>query len=155
MSYHREIGRPKPVPRGSSAGQSKSLPDDRASSEPSPGSRPSLRVQSVHGVAIVEFVNAQNLYEDAVIRELGTQLRALVEQGNTRLLLNLAGSRSMSSDLLGMLASLQRRLEKANGRLGLCGLDPALRDMIRICRLDRFFEILPDAAECSPSGPRQ
>ena len=55
----------------------------------------------------------------------------------------------MSSDVLGTLAGLHRRLEKLGGRLGLSDPDPGLRDMLRICRLDRLFEIVAEGAEAS------
>ena len=48
----------------------------------------------------------------------------------------------MSSDVLGMLAGLDQRVKRAQGcRLGLCGLDPVMRDMMRICHLEQVFDI--------------
>ena len=59
-------------------------------------------------------------------------------------MLNLGGIRLMSGGMLATLVGLHRRVERAQGRLGLFGLDPVLRDMVRICRLERVFEIYPD-----------
>jgi anti-anti-sigma regulatory factor len=53
----------------------------------------------------------------------------------------------LSSELLGILASLQRQVDPARGRIQLCGLDPLLRDMLRITHLDGVFDVCDDEAE--------
>ena len=115
-----------------------------ASTAMAPDGRPRLAVRSLDGLAVVDFVNAEVLFDGGTIRELGTQLHRLIEEGHTRLLLNLGGIRLMSGGMLATLVGLHRRAERAQGRLGLFGLDPVLRDMVRICRLERVFEIYPD-----------
>jgi hypothetical protein len=57
---------------------------------------------------------------------------------------------TMSSDVLGMLAALHQRVEKSRCRLAISGLKPVLRNMLRICRLERVFNLHADEAE--PSG---
>jgi hypothetical protein len=53
----------------------------------------------------------------------------------------------ISSEVLGILASLQRQVDPMRGSIVLCGLDPLLRDMVRITRLDRVFDICVDEPE--------
>jgi anti-anti-sigma regulatory factor len=53
----------------------------------------------------------------------------------------------MSSNMLGILASLQKKSVPAHDRIQLCGLDPLLRDMLRITHLDRVFDVHGDEAE--------
>jgi anti-sigma B factor antagonist len=118
-----------------------------ASTAMAPDGRPRLAVRSLDGLAVVDFVNAEILFDGGAIRELSTQLHRLIEEGHTRLLLNLGGIRLMSGGMLATLVGLQRRVERAQGRLGLFGLDPVLRDMVTICRLERVFEIYPDEPE--------
>jgi anti-sigma B factor antagonist len=109
-----------------------------------PDGLPRLGVRDVDGLAVVDFVNAEVLFEGGAIRELSAQLHHLIEEGHTRLLLNLGGIRLMSGGMLATLVGLHRRVERAQGRLGLFGLDPVLRDMVRICRLERVLEIYCD-----------
>jgi anti-anti-sigma factor len=111
--------------------------------------RPAVRVRTVDGLTVVDVLDAENLFAAEAIAELAAQLHRPVEAGHTRMLLNFRGVRSMSSDVLGTLAGLHRRLEKLGGRLGLSDPDPGLRDMLRICRLDRLFEIVAEGAEAS------
>jgi anti-anti-sigma factor len=103
--------------------------------------RPTVRVRTVDGTTVVDILNAETLFAADDILDLGDHLHGLVEAGHNQLLLNFDSVRSMSSDVLGLLAGLHRRLEKSRGRLGLTGVDPVLGDMLRICRLDRVFDI--------------
>jgi anti-anti-sigma factor len=108
--------------------------------------RPTIRVRTSEGSTVVELLNADFLFAAEDIAELGRPLHRLVDAGHTRLVVDLSGARSMSSDVLGMLAELHRRLEKVGGRLGLIRTDPIVRDMLRICRLDRYLAVVPDEA---------
>ena len=62
-------------------------------------------------------------------------------------MVNFAGVRYVSSEVLGILAGLQREVDPARGSITLCGLDPLLRDMVRITHLDRVFDVCGDEAE--------
>jgi anti-anti-sigma factor len=103
--------------------------------------RPELCVRMVGGLTVVELVNAEALFEDGTIQELGEGIRRLVEEGHLRILVNLSGVRYASSSLVALLAWLYLRIDTAEGVLSVCGLDPALFDMLRICRLDRVVEV--------------
>ena len=62
-------------------------------------------------------------------------------------MVNFAGVRYVCSEVLGILAALQREVEPTHGQITLCGLDPLLRDMVRITHLDRVFDICDDEAD--------
>jgi anti-anti-sigma factor len=109
--------------------------------------RPLLDVRVVDGLSFVEFVNVQYLVDQDVIRPLSLQLQRLVEGGYTRMLLNFRGVQCISCGVLGMLAALHGPLERAQARMGLCGLDPLMRHMIRICHLEPVFDIYTDQEE--------
>lgn len=110
--------------------------------------RPTVRVRIVDGITVVEVLNAEILFAAEAIAELAAQLRNLVDTGHPCIMLDFSGVRSMSSDVLGTLAGLHRLLEKIGGRLSLYGPPPVLRDMLRICRLDRVFDIHPVETTC-------
>jgi anti-anti-sigma factor len=63
------------------------------------------------------------------------------------MLLNFCGVQCISCGVLGMLVALHARLERAQARLGLCGLDPLMRQMIRICHLEPLFDVYYDQEE--------
>jgi anti-sigma B factor antagonist len=109
--------------------------------------RPRLQVRIGERTTIVRFVNAEFLYEEAVIRIICDQLDHLIEAGDSRLLLNFSGVKYLSGVLLGRLVRLQKQADAARCRIRLCGLDPLLRDVLRITHLDLIFDIRGDEAE--------
>ncbi len=123
-------------------------PGERLAGSAEMGRGPHLRVRTIERIALVRFEDAEILLTESGVRAVGEQLDRLVEEeGHTRLLLNLSGVRYLSSDVLAVLACRQRRLDASRGRIQLCGLDPLLKDMLRITHLDRVFDVCGDEAE--------
>jgi anti-sigma B factor antagonist len=109
---------------------------------------PHLRVLAIERTAIIRFLDAEIYFEETALRAISRQLhRLLLEEGHTRLVVNFAGVQHLPCALLGVLASLQKQIEPARGRIHLCGLAPLLRDMLRITRLDRVFNVYGDEVE--------
>jgi anti-anti-sigma factor len=105
-------------------------------------------VRTVERTAIVRFEDAEIHFEEGTVHAVGRELRRLIEdEGHTRLVVDFAGVRYLSSEVLGILAGLQREVDRVRGTIVLCGLDALLRDMVRITRLDRVFDICGDEAE--------
>jgi anti-anti-sigma factor len=111
-----------------------------------------LRIWAIGRLTVVEIVNAESLFEEETVREVGQRLQHLVEEGHARLLLNLEGVQYACGSLLAHLAWLHRKVEAARGFLKLYGLDPVLHDALRICHLDRVFEICADEQEALVAG---
>ena len=110
--------------------------------------RPCLRVRTVERTAVVRFEDAEILFEEGAVHSVGRELHRLIEEeGHTRLVVNFAGVRYLSTEVLAILAGLQRKVDPVRGSIVLCGLDPLLRDMVRITHLDREFDICGDEAE--------
>ena len=110
--------------------------------------RPRLRVRTVERTAVVRFEDAEILFEEGAVHAVGRELHRLIEEeGHTRLVVNLTGVRYLSSEVLAILAGIQRKVDPVRGSIVLCGLDPLLRDMVRITHLDRVFDICGDEAE--------
>jgi anti-anti-sigma factor len=103
--------------------------------------RPDLCVRTVGGLTVVDLVNAEALFEAKLVQELGERLRRLIDDGNIRLVLNFSNVRYASSSVVALLAWLFLRIDTAGGTLSLCGLDPVLFDMLRICHLDRVVDV--------------
>lgn len=101
-----------------------------------------IQVETVEGVAVVSLTNAEILFEQEVIQEVGDELYGLVDQqGCTRLLLDLGNVKYMASSMLGKMIGLKRKIEQAGGRLRLCNVGPLLRDALSVAQLDRILEI--------------
>jgi anti-sigma B factor antagonist len=104
-------------------------------------------LRTVERAVVARFEDAEILFEESAVETVGRQLHRLIKEGHTRLVVNFAGVRYLSSEVLAILAALQRELEPVRGRIVLCGMDPLLRDMVRITHLDRIFDICGEEAE--------
>jgi anti-anti-sigma factor len=105
-------------------------------------------VRTSERTAVVRFEDAETLFGEGAVHAVGRELHRLIEdERQTRLVVNFAGVCYLSSDVLAILAGLQRQVDPVRGSIVLCGLDPLLRDMVRITHLDRVFDICGDEAE--------
>jgi anti-anti-sigma factor len=105
-------------------------------------------VRTVERTAVVRFEEAEILFEERAVHRVGRELRRLIDdEGHSRLVVNFAGVRYLSTEVLAILADLQRKVDLVRGSIVLCGMDPLLRDMVRITHLDRIFEICGEEAE--------
>ena len=146
MSNHRKINERDRV---RIATEAVARTDDRGDpgNFPAQADAPRLRVRTIERAAILRFEGAEILFEESAVRAVSEQLNRLVEEGHIRLLVNFGGVRYLSSDVLGILAAVHKKIDPARGRIQLCGLDPLLRDMLRITHLDRVLDVCTDEAE--------
>ncbi len=100
-----------------------------------------LRLETIDGVSVVSFVDKQ-LITDESIQEVGDQLYSLVEkEGHKQILLNFGDVQFLSSQALGKLINLKKKVNAAKGKLKLCSIRPDLLEVFKITRLDQVFEI--------------
>jgi anti-anti-sigma factor len=96
------------------------------------------------GVHIVAFLEPR-LFDDVVVQESRHQIEALLaEHKFANLLLDLRCVQVAGSAALGMLIRLKSRCAQHNCHLALCGLQPSVREAVRITQLDKIFEIYQD-----------
>jgi len=98
-------------------------------------------------VSVVTFRD-RKILDEAAIQELGTELFALVEVDNRKaLLLDFAGVEFLSSAALGKLITFDRKVKNSKGRLKMCGVAPGILEVFQITKLNKVFDIRPDAAD--------
>ena len=64
-----------------------------------------------------------------------------------RIILDLSGVSYMDSSGIGTLVEIKRRMERDKGILVLAALQPRVRGLFEITKLERFFTIAADVAE--------
>lgn len=80
--------------------------------------------------------------------EVRTALLHLLQQNNPkRLVLNLSQVPYMDSSAIAVLVEALQKLRKAGGKLCLTGLQPRVKGLLEIARLDTIFVITQDEAE--------
>lgn len=82
------------------------------------------------------------LYESSLIGEIGQALYDLAKDNpGKRIVVNLDGVRYASTEMIAKLVSLNSRVERAGGRLTLCGLQPDVRESMKILKLLALFDL--------------
>jgi anti-sigma B factor antagonist len=106
-----------------------------------------LEVEDHGDVTIVCFSDRKILAEES-IQVIGEQLLNLVnELSRKKLLLNFRNVEHMSSAVLGMLVTFNKKVQAVGGKLILCNIDAQLREVFEITKLDRLFVIRRDEEE--------
>ena len=103
-----------------------------------------LHLNFVNGVAIISFTTPYLQAEDA-IEKVGNELFDLVKKWDcSKVLLTFDGVRFVSSSMLAQVVKLHKTLAKTKGRVRLCSLTPALREVLKASQLDRLLEVFDD-----------
>jgi anti-sigma B factor antagonist len=100
-----------------------------------------INVMDESGVSVVRFID-KKIVDSATIEMLGDELVSLVtNEKRSQILLNFEGVEFMSSAALNKLIKLNSSVKAANGRLKLCNLRAEIKDVFKITKLDRVFDL--------------
>ena len=97
-------------------------------------------VQNIGGVVVASFSGA-SILDAQTIEAVGNQLYELVDdQAQRKILLDFSHVRFLSSSLLGVLISLQKKSQTIKGEVTICSLRDDLRKPFKITHLDKLFK---------------
>jgi len=100
-----------------------------------------LMVSSVGDVQAVYFQDARILDENTV-KQIADELMKLVESTfGIRLLLDFSNVEYLSSAVLGKLVATHKKVQEGKGTMRLCAIKPSIREVFKITKLDKVFEI--------------
>ena len=106
-----------------------------------------LVVAQIEGVTVVG-VRSVSITDMPTIESIGKELYALVEeQARKKVVVDFAAVRFLSSQMLGVLISLQKKAKGIGGRVVLCSLRPDLMKVFQITKLDKVLEFAADERE--------
>lgn len=100
-----------------------------------------LSITETDTVSIVEFAD-RKIIEELSITEIGDRLSELVtDRSGIKLLLSFKDVEHLSSAALGMLITLNKKVEEQAGQLKLSDITPQIFEVFKITRLNRLFNI--------------
>ena len=111
-----------------------------------------LSIVRRHSISLVRLLD-QFLIKEDVILEIADELRDVVRSGAIRLILDFSNVERMSSQIIGIIGEIHRRLRtRQGGQLKLCGLKPNLVEVFALAGLAEMLSIHADevAAFSSP-----
>jgi anti-sigma B factor antagonist len=104
-----------------------------------------LTISKADGVTVVDFAE-RKILEELSIAQIGDELSRLVEaRDGIQLLISFKNVEHLSSAALGMLITLNRKIEELNGKLKLSDISPQIYEVFKITRLNKLFEIHDNA----------
>jgi anti-sigma B factor antagonist len=83
------------------------------------------------------------------VEPVNAWLQEQVNQGRTKLLVNLEGVNFIDSTALSVLVRGLKHCREKNGKLHLCSLQQPVRVIFELTRLDKAFDIYPTEADAS------
>lgn len=98
-----------------------------------------------NGDVLVLEIQESRISEGEVIEALSHELEdAIQDIKYNKVLLDLQKVELMSSGMLSVLVKFYRELAERNGQFLLCGVQPPIRKVFEITRLDQLFRMEPD-----------
>ena len=95
-------------------------------------------------VQIIEFV-ARSLLDQVAIEQVGRQIEQLVERsGHPKFIISLSNLQQISSAMLGVVVSVNRKVKGMKGELRLAGVPEPAMAVFKLTKLDRLVKIYPD-----------
>ncbi len=104
------------------------------------------------GIVTVAHFRERHINDLWEIEQLGLELYRLIEQRvRPKLVLDFSEVEFFSSAAIGKLISLNGKVKARGGAMKLCRVPPAILDVLRVCKLDRVFDIRQDQADAMVS----
>ncbi len=110
-----------------------------------------LKVSKIGAITQVEFVD-RNILDESNIQQIGDELALIVDEVPTpKILIRFANVEHLSSAALGAMITINNRIKGKEGELRLAEIDPQIREVFKITKLDKIFQIHDDADEALSS----
>jgi len=90
------------------------------------------------GVLIAQFTH-HKLYDDALIREIASDLLELADKSEGKMVLDFDGVKFMSSSMIGRVVILNKKCKQDNIKLRMCNVAPTVMEVFEVTRLNRVF----------------
>jgi anti-anti-sigma factor len=94
-------------------------------------------LQDIDGAVILTLMPGMRPERDAIDRIGGLVVEA---KTSPHIIVNLAHVRFVSSTFINRFLSLLQTVNAAQGKLTLCGVSPAIRDVFRLMNLEPLFD---------------
>ncbi len=101
-----------------------------------------LDIEEVNGVTIARFTD-KKILDESNIQIIGNQLFSLVDEDHRqKIILDFTNVEYLSSAALGKLITMDKKVKAAGGKLRLCSIRSDIKEVFKITRLDKLFQIL-------------
>lgn len=104
-----------------------------------------LQVQRERDVTRINFLD-RNILEEANIQQIGDEIGQIIDQSvNPKILIDFKNVEHLSSAALGTLITINNKVRQKSGQLRLASIDSQIYEVFVITKLNKLFQIHPDA----------
>jgi len=108
-------------------------------------------IRMVGEVSLIEF-NTGSICDIAQIDSVTRQLKKYIaENSPKKLIIDFSKVKFFTSQTLGLLLDIWRKLQTAGGELVISGINPQLHRVFKITNLDKLFKFFPDSESAAKS----
>ncbi|TKJ29082.1 anti-sigma F factor antagonist [bacterium (candidate division B38) B3_B38] len=112
-----------------------------------------IKTEKVGDITVVRLEKGKLLYDN--LEPLHQGLYDLIDKGIVRLVLNLSTISYIDSFTVGFLMDIYRRLANQKGRLALAGVQPRVKNILALTRVDEVIPIYETVEEATASFARE
>lgn len=106
-----------------------------------------LQIFDTDGISNVEFVES-NILDELAISRIGDELESVIDRkGLPKIVLNFKNVSALSSSALGMLITVNTKVNEKHGKLAMACIKGSIREVFRITKLDKAFTICDTVGE--------
>ncbi|RKY11209.1 MAG: hypothetical protein DRP65_04920 [Planctomycetota bacterium] len=114
-----------------------------------------MQISKEGDVTVVSF-GLESITGLSGLEHISRRLRALItDQKPGKLIVDFAGVKFFSSQMLGLLVDIWRKLGDYGGILLISGINPQLNRVFKITNLDKIFDFYPDRASAVKAMPEK
>ena len=104
-----------------------------------------VEIKDEGSIAVVSF-NAASLCDIAGIEKISRQIRQFVaDRRPERMVIDFTSVKFFTSQALGLLLDVWRKLQANGGQVVISGINPQLHRVFKITNLDKIFQFFPDS----------
>jgi anti-anti-sigma factor len=97
-----------------------------------------VRIAAEAGASIVHLTGEIDMTNSPMLRD---QLQAMIDRDPQRVIFEMSGVHYVDSSGIGTLVELKRKFRRGRGPVVLVGVQPRVRSLLEITRLDKFFTL--------------
>ena len=98
-----------------------------------------LMVQTIRGITLVIFED-DSILDPLQVQDIGEKLHRLMDdEDRQRMILDFHKVKILSSQMLGVMIGMLKRMHGSKGRIVVCGMKAELYQVFKITNLDKLF----------------
>ena len=103
-----------------------------------------IEIKKLEDVAVVVF-NTASICDVTGIEKISAQIKQFIEDNRPKkMVIDFVNVKFFTSQTLGLLLDLWRKLQASGGEVVISGINPQLHRVFKITNLDKIFRFFPD-----------